>query len=210
MADPRKITVLVADDHPIFRVGLRNLIDQQPDMQVVAEACDGREAVAVHGRLRPDVTLMDLRMPGLDGPGAIAAVRQHDPGARIIVLTTYDGDDDVQRAVEAGARGYLLKDTFAEGLLDAIRDVHAGEVLFDDELVARLSDRAGGRALSPRELSVLQAIAGGLSNKQIQAALAMAEGTLKNHLKRIFDKLDVTDRTQAVLSAVKRGLIRMP
>jgi two-component system NarL family response regulator len=209
MTDAGKITVLIADDHPIFRVGLRNLIDQQPDMQVVAEARDGREAVAVFCRLRPDVTLMDLRMPILDGPGAIAALRQHDPQARIIVLTTYDGDDDVQRAVEAGARGYLLKDTFAEGMLDAIRDVHAGEVLFDDDLVARLSDRPG-RALSPRELSILEAIARGLSNKQIQASLVMAEGTLKNHLKRIFDKLEVTDRTQAVLAAVKRGVIRMP
>jgi two-component system NarL family response regulator len=206
MTNPRKITVLVADDHPIFRVGLRNLIDQQPDMRVVAEARDGREAVAVFCRLRPDVTLMDLRMPVLDGPGAIAAVRQHDPQARIIVLTTYDGDDDVQRAVDAGARGYLLKDTFAEGMLDAIRDVHAGELLFDDDLVARRP----GRALSPRELSILEAIARGLSNKQIQSALAIAEGTLKNHLKRIFDKLEVTDRTQAVLAAVKRGVIRMP
>jgi two-component system NarL family response regulator len=210
MADPAKITVLIADDHPIFRVGLRNLIDQQPDMLVVGEASDGREAVEVFLRLRPAVTLMDLRMPGLDGPGAIAAVRRSDPGARIIVLTTYDGDDDVQRAVEAGARGYLLKDTFAEGMLDAIRDVHAGEVLFDDEVVAKLSDRAGGRPLSPRELVVLDLIARGLSNKQIQTALTMAEGTLKNHLKRIFDKLDVTDRTQAVLAGVKRGLIRMP
>jgi two-component system NarL family response regulator len=209
MTDARKITVLIADDHPIFRVGLRNLIDHQPDMQVVAEARDGQEAVAVFCHLRPDVTLMDLRMPVLDGPGAIAEVRRQDPQARIIVLTTYDGDDDVQRAVEAGARGYLLKDTFAEGMLDAIRDVHAGEVLFDDDLVARLSDRPG-RALSPRELSILEAIARGLSNKQIQAALAIAEGTLKNHLKRIFDKLEVTDRTQAVLAAVKRGVIRMP
>ena len=207
MAEPSPITVLIADDHPIFRVGLRNLIDQQPDMQVVGEASDGKEAVEAFLRLRPAVTLIDLRMPGLDGPGAIVAVRQHDPAARIIVLTSYDGDDDVQRAVDAGARGYLLKDTFAEGMLDAIRDVHAGEMLFDDELVARLS---AARPLSPRELSVLELISRGLSNKEIQAALSMAEGTLKNHLKRIFDKLAVGDRTQAVLVAVKRGLIRMP
>jgi DNA-binding NarL/FixJ family response regulator len=208
MVEPSRITVLIADDHPIFRVGLRNLIDQQADMQVVGEASDGREAVESFLRLRPAVTLIDLRMPGLDGPGAIVALRQHDPEARIIVLTSYDGDDDVQRAVDAGARGYLLKDTFAEGMLDAIRDVHAGEVLFDDALVARLG--AAGRPLSPRELSVLDLVARGLSNKEIQATLSMAEGTLKNHLKRIFDKLAVSDRTQAVVAGVKRGLIRIP
>jgi two-component system NarL family response regulator len=208
MPEPHTITVLIADDHPIFRMGLRNLIDQQPDMRVVGEASDGEAAVEAYRRLHPDVTLMDLRMPVLDGPAAIASVRRTDPEARILVLTTYDGDDDVQRAVDAGARGYLLKDTFVEGMLDAIRDVHAGERLFDDEVMARLADR--GRGLSPREVAVLDLVARGLSNKEIQASLSMAEGTLKNHLKRIFDKLGVADRTQAVLAGVKRGLIPMP
>jgi two-component system NarL family response regulator len=209
MDEPRKIRVLIADDHPIFRMGLRNLINQQPDMEVVAEAGDGLEAVRAYGQHRPDVTLMDLRMPGLDGPQAIAGVLGEHPEARIIVLTTYDGDEDVHRAVRAGAAGYLLKDTFAEGMLDAIRDVHAGEQLFGEDLAARLADRESDAGLSPRELTVLELVARGLSNKEIQTALSMAEGTLKNHLKRIFDKLGVTDRTKAAMVAVKRGVIRL-
>jgi DNA-binding NarL/FixJ family response regulator len=196
----RKITVLIADDHPIFRAGLRTLIDEQEDMMVVAEAANGREAVALYGRYRPDVTLMDLRMPDLDGPGAIRAMLKLQPGARIIVLTSYDGDDDVERAAQAGAAGYLLKDTFAEGMLDAIRDVDAGEVLFDEEVAAKLAGRDAAPSLSPRELTILE----------IQASLSIAEGTLRNHLRRIFDKFQVTDRTQAALVGIKRGLIRMP
>jgi two-component system, NarL family, response regulator len=206
----RKITVLIADDHPIFRAGLRTLIDGQPDMMVVAEAADGREAVALFTRYRPDVTLMDLRMPDLDGPAAIKAVLAAHPGARVIVLTSYDGDDDVERAAQAGAVGYLLKDTFAEGMLDAIRDVDAGELLFDEEVAAKLAGRNAAPSLSPRELTILELIARGLSNKEIQAALSIAEGTLRNHLRRIFDKFQVTDRTQAALMGIKRGLIRMP
>jgi two-component system NarL family response regulator len=206
----RKITVLIADDHPIFRAGLRTLIDGQPDMMVVAEAADGREAVALFARYRPDVTLMDLRMPELDGPSAIKAVLAAHPGARVIVLTTYDGDDDVERAAQAGAVGYLLKDTFAEGMLDAIRDVDAGELLFDEEVAAKLAGRNAAPSLSPRELTILELIARGMSNKEIQAALSIAEGTLRNHLRRIFDKFQVTDRTQAALMGIKRGLIRMP
>jgi two-component system NarL family response regulator len=210
MSERRKITVLIADDHPIFRTGLRTLIDEQADMVVVAEASNGREAVALYRRHRPAITLMDLRMPDLDGPAAIRAVRKVDPAARIIVLTSYDGDDDVERAAQAGAAGYLLKDTFAEGMLDAIRDVDAGEVLFDEEVTARLEGRDAAPSLSPRELTILELIARGLSNKEIQASLSIAEGTLRNHLRRIFDKFQVTDRTQAALIGIKRGLIRMP
>jgi two-component system NarL family response regulator len=205
---PQQISILIADDHPIFRVGLRNLLDAQPDMKVVAEAADGATAIKAHAAHHPDVTLMDLRMPALDGTAAISAVRAADPRARIIVLTTYDGDEDVERAVRAGAQGYLLKDTFAEGLLDAIRDVAAGESLLDEQMAAR--GREGQPVLSPREVSILALVARGLSNKEIQAALSMAEGTLRNHLKRIFVKLEVNDRTQASMVAVKRGLIRMP
>lgn len=200
-----RIRVVIADDHPIFRAGLRNLIDQQPDMQVVAEASDGAMAVAAYAQHRPDIALMDLRMPGLDGPGAIAAVIKQDPAARIIVLSTYDADDDVTRAIRAGARGYLRKDTFAEGILDAIRDVHAGEQLFSVDLPT--TPAPGQPALTARERAVLELVARGLSNKEIQTVLAMAEGTLKNHLKRIFEKLAVNDRTSAALLAVKRGLI---
>jgi two-component system NarL family response regulator len=204
----RPISVLIADDHPIFRVGLRNLIDAQSDMKVVAEAADGATAIKAYAAHRPDVSLMDLRMPALDGTAAISAMRAADPGARIIVLTTYDGDEDVERAVRAGAQGYLLKDTFAEGLLDAIRDVAAGESLLDEHVAAR--SREGEPVLSPREVSILALVARGLSNKEIQAALSMAEGTLRNHLKRVFAKLEVNDRTHASMVAVKRGLIRMP
>jgi two-component system NarL family response regulator len=210
VSDSRKITVLIADDHPIFRTGLRTLIDEQADMMVVAEASNGREAVALYTRYRPDVTLMDLRMPDLDGPAAIKAVLKVQPGARIIVLTSYDGDDDVERAALAGAAGYLMKDTFIEGLLDAIRDVDAGELLFDEEVAAKLAHRDAAPSLSPRELTILDLIARGLSNKEIQASLSIAEGTLRNHLKRIYDKFGVTDRTQAALIGIKRGMIRMP
>ena len=209
MAEPEPIRVLIADDHPIVRVGLRNLINQQSDMQVVAEAADGREAVQAYIHCHPDVTLMDLRMPVLDGLDATAVILKQDLDARIIVLTTYDGDDDIERAVRAGACGYLLKDTFPEGMLDAIRAAHAGQGLFTDDLAARVGEDSAP-ALSPRELSVLELIARGLSNKEIQAALSIAEGTLKNHLKRIFDKLEVGDRTRAVMVGLKRGLIRMP
>jgi two-component system NarL family response regulator len=202
-----KIRVLLADDHPIFRVGLRNLISQQADMEVVGEASDGPEAVQQIAAIRPDITLLDLRMPNLEGPQVIAQVLAHDKDARIIILTTYDGDEDIYRAVEAGARGYLLKDTFPEGMLDAIRDVHAGGHLFPAAVAAKLVGR--GAPLSTRELSVLELLARGLSNKEIQTALSIPEGTLKNHLKRVFDKLDVTDRTQAVLVALKRGLVRL-
>jgi two-component system NarL family response regulator len=210
VSDSRKITVVIADDHPIFRTGLRTLIDEQPDMLVVGEAANGREAVALFSRYRPDVTVMDLRMPDLDGPAAIKAVLNVDPGARILVLTTYDGDEDVERAAQAGAAGYLMKDTFAEGILDAIRDVDAGELLFDEEVAAKLAHRDATPSLSPRELTILELIARGLSNKEIQSSLSIAEGTLRNHLKRIFDKFGVTDRTQAALIGIKRGLIRMP
>jgi DNA-binding NarL/FixJ family response regulator len=152
---------------------------------------------------------MDLRMPVLDGLDATAVILKQDLDARIIVLTTYDGDDDIERAVRAGACGYLLKDTFPEGMLDAIRAAHAGQGLFTEDLAARVGEDSAP-ALSPRELSVLELIARGLSNKEIQAALSIAEGTLKNHLKRIFDKLEVGDRTRAVMVGLKRGLIRMP
>jgi two-component system NarL family response regulator len=210
VSDSRKITVLIADDHPIFRAGLRTLIDGQPDMLVVGEAANGREAATLFARYRPAVTVMDLRMPDLDGPATIKAVLNVDPGARILVLTSYDGDEDVERAAQAGAAGYLMKDTFAEGILDAIRDVDAGELLFDEEVAAKLAHRDAAPSLSPRELTILELIARGLSNKEIQASLSIAEGTLRNHLKRIFDKFQVTDRTQAALIGIKRGLIRMP
>jgi two-component system NarL family response regulator len=204
-----KLGIVIADDHPVFRAGLRNLLNQQPDMVVVGEAADGAEVVTVCAQTRPDVTLLDLRMPVADGPHAIAQLVQRDPGARVIVLTTYDGDEDIYRAVKAGARGYLLKDTFPEGILSAIRHVAAGGQLFPEAVAAKLAGRRADSALTTRELAVLQLVARGLINREIQTALGMAEGTLKNHLKRIFEKLEVTDRTEAALVAVKRGVISL-
>ena len=211
MADAGPIRILIADDHPLLRLGLRNLIESQSDMTVVAEAGDGAAAVAAYWEHRPDVTLMDLRMPGVEGPEAITAVVARDPDAKIIVLTSYDGDQDVYRAVQAGARGYLLKDTFAEGTLGAIRDVHAGGRLFAPTIAARM-DKGGAEStqrLSEREIAVLELVAHGLTNKEIQVSLSIAEGTLKHHLRRIFEKLEVTDRTEATLVAVQQGILRL-
>jgi two-component system NarL family response regulator len=204
-----RIRVLVADDHQVFRVGLRAIIDAEPDMVVVAEASDGPGAVSAFATHRPDITLLDLRMPGLSGPHVITEIRKHDPNAHIIVVTTFDADEDVFRAVQAGARGYLLKDTFSEGMLEAIRNVHAGRRLIDPQLAARLMDRISEPALTPREVSVLGLVARGMTNREIGAALSMGEETVKAHLKHIFAKLDVTDRTEAALVAVQRGVIRV-
>jgi two-component system NarL family response regulator len=208
-AGPARIRILIADDHPLLRLGLRNLIDGQPDMQVVGEATDGLSAVSAYFEHRPDVVLMDLRMPGAEGPEAIAQVIARDPAAKIIVLTSYDGDEDVYRAVKAGARGYLLKDTFPEGTLGAIRDVFAGGRLFAPEIAAKMAADHPLQRLSAREIAVLELVARGLTNKEVQVALSIAEGTLKHHLKRIFEKLDVTDRTEATLVAVQQGIIRL-
>jgi two-component system, NarL family, response regulator len=209
MSTASLIKVLIADDHPIFRVGLRNLIDREGDMRVVGEAGDGAGVVQAIASSRPDVTLLDLRMPGSDGARIIAELLASDPDTRVIILTSYDGDDDVRRAVEAGARGYLLKDAPPEELLGAIRDVHAGGRLFSARVTAKLFGPAAGSALSASEHTVLELLARGLSNKEIQAALSMAEGTLKHHLARVFGKLEVSDRTQAVLVALKRGLVHL-
>jgi two-component system NarL family response regulator len=205
-----KIRVLVADDHAFIRMGLRGLIDSQPDMEVVAEAADGVEAVRLFDLHRPDVTLMDLRMPALEGPEAIAAIIRKHPQASVVVLTTYDGDEDVYRAVQAGARSYLLKDTFPDETLAAIRSARGGRRLLSPEVAARASARPPGASLNAHERSILALVAKGLTNREIQAVLSIAEGTLKHHMKRIFEKLEVTDRTEAALLAVQQGIIRFP
>ncbi|HMA33346.1 MAG TPA: response regulator transcription factor [Chloroflexia bacterium] len=204
------IRVLVVDDHPVVREGLAALIERRSDMTVVGEAANGQEAVAGYRRLLPDITLMDLRMPILGGVEAISAIRQDFPAARIIVLTTYDGDADIYRGLQAGARAYLLKDAPREELLDAIRSVHAGQTRIPPAVAARLAERAmGGPALSPRELEVLAQIVAGRSNKEIGQALAIGEGTVKAHVNSILGKLGVADRTQAVTVALQRGIVHL-
>jgi two-component system NarL family response regulator len=209
MTEPRKIRVLVADDHQVVRVGLRTIIDAEPDMEVVAEAADGRSTISAFATHAPDVTLLDLRMPGLSGAHVITEILKHSPKAQIIVVTTYDADEDVFRAVQAGARGYLLKDTFTEGMLDSIRTVNGGGRLIDPQLAPRLMDRVNERSLTARELAVLGLVARGRTNRQIGNELSMGEETVKAHLKHVFGKLEVTDRTEAAMMAVQRGLIRL-
>jgi two-component system NarL family response regulator len=205
--DNRKITVFIADDHAVVRLGLRALIESQPDLEVVGEASDGPGAVEGFERLHPDILLADLRMPTMGGREVIAAVQKTAPDAKVIVLTSFDGDEDIFRAVQAGARGYLLKSCPPEDLLQAIRTVHAGGRLLAPEVAARLAERLNSPALTAREVSVLELVAKGLSNKEIGGALTLAEDTVKNHLKHIYAKLDVSDRTEAVLVAVQRGII---
>lgn len=204
-----RIRILVADDHSVVREGLVSLIKRKADMTVVGEASNGREAVDLWKEHRPDVALLDLRMPELEGVGAIKEIREVDDSARIIVLTTFDGDEDIYRAIKAGAKAYLLKDTAREALMECIRKVHAGETCIAPALAAKLAERVSGEALSTRELEVLQRIAAGRSNKEIGAELFISEGTVKSHVKSIFSKLDVISRTEAVATATRRGLIQL-
>ena len=202
-----RIRVLIVDDHPLMRLGLRTRIDAEADMTVVAEAEDGPAAVAAYAHWKPDITLLDLRLPGMDGPQIITVIRRDDPQAKIIILTTYDADEDVYRAVQAGARGYILKGTFAEGIMEAIRNVHAGRRLIAPEVAARLADRASMPSLTSREVGVLELVAKGMSNKEIGAALFVSETTVKYHLKNIYAKLGASDRTEAALLAAQRGIL---
>jgi DNA-binding NarL/FixJ family response regulator len=203
------IRILIADDHSVVREGLVSLVKRKSDMTVVAEASNGREAVDLWKEHHPDVTLLDLRMPELDGVGAIKEIRELDDGAHILVLTTFDGDEDIYRAIKAGAKGYLLKDTAREALMESIRRVHAGQTCIPPALAAKLAERVSGEALSAREIEVLQRIAAGKSNKEIGAELFISEGTVKTHVKSIFSKLDVVSRTEAVATATRRGLIQL-
>jgi DNA-binding NarL/FixJ family response regulator len=209
MAKKERIRILIADDHSVVREGLVSLVKRKSDMVVVAEASNGREAVQLWKEHRPDVTLLDLRMPELDGVGAIKEIRELDENAHIVVLTTYDGDEDIYRAIKAGAKAYLLKDTARDALVETVRRVHAGETYLPPQLAAKLAERVSGEALSPREIEVLQRMAVGKSNKEIGAELFISEGTVKTHIKSIFNKLDVVSRTEAVATANRRGLIQL-
>jgi len=197
------------DDHPVVREGLRAIIGTQPDMSVVDEAADGQAAVAKYREHQPDVVVMDLRMPGLGGVEATVQIRKEFPSAYIIALTTYEGDEDIHWALEAGARAYLLKDTVRTELLQTIREVLAGHRHITPAVATRLAEHMPRTTLSERELQVLNLIAKGLRNKEIGAALDIAEDTVKIHVKNIFGKLEVIDRTQAVVMASQRGFIQL-
>jgi two-component system NarL family response regulator len=207
--DDQLIRVLIADDHPVVRQGLAALIDRQPGMQVVAEAGTGREAVDAFHTHQPDVALIDLRMPDTDGVEAIALIRVAFAGARIIILTTYDAEEDIYRGLRAGAMAYLLKDAPPQELLEAIRAVAAGQKRIPPAVAAKLAERMMSPELTPREQDVLRLIAAGQSNKEIGASLAISEGTVRTHVQSILSKLGAQDRTQAVTIALRRGLVRL-
>ena len=201
--------MLVADDHVTVREGLTAIIGRQPDMMVVAAAASGRDAADLWLEHRPDVVLLDLRMPVLDGVGAMTVIRQRDPLARIVVLTTFDTDHEISRAIKAGARGYLLKDAQREELLDCIRKVHAGETCIPASLVAKLAASVSSEELTGREMNVLRLLAGGKGNREIGLSLHISETTVKSHLRSIFNKLNVLSRTEAIAVASRRGLVRL-
>jgi len=203
------IRVLVADDHTVVRDGLVAIIKQEKDMDVVAEAGDGRQAVELWKKHRPDVTLMDLRMPGLEGVNAIYEIRAADPKARIIVLTTFDGDEDIYRGMRAGAKSYLLKDVKREELFECIREVHNGKTFVPPAIAAKLAERLPAEELTPREMEVLQLLAAGKPNKLIGADLAITEVTVKSHVQSMFRKLNVLSRTEAISVANRRGLLHL-
>jgi DNA-binding NarL/FixJ family response regulator len=204
------IRVMVADDHHVVRQGLVALLKTVPDFQVVTEAADGREAIDRYDQTRPDVALMDLRMPNLGGVEAIAQIRQKHPSARVIVLTTFDGDEDIYRAIQAGAKGYLLKGMSAEELIDAIRAVHAGKSRIPSSVAEKLADRMSGPGLTGRELEVLKGIVAGRSNKEIGNDLSISEATVKTHINNLLSKLGAADRTQAATMALQRGIVHLP
>jgi DNA-binding NarL/FixJ family response regulator len=206
--DSSRIRVLCVDDHPMLRQGLAALIAATPDMKLVAEAASGREAIQQFRTHRPDVTLMDLQMPEMGGLDAIIAIRNEFPDARIIVLTTYAGDAQALRAMQAGARGYLLKNVLHKELVDTIRAVHAGRKALDPEVSFELAEHATDDALTPAEIRVLRLIAQGNANKEIARALSLSEETVKGQVRNILSKLDAKDRTHAAMIGLKRGIIQ--
>ena len=206
---PSRIRILTVDDHPLLREGIAALIRAEQDMEIVAEASDGVEAIKQFRLHRPDVTLMDIQMPNLNGTEAINRIREEFPNARIIVLSTYSGDVQVLRAIKAGARGYILKGHVHKELLEAIRSVHAGYKRIPPEIATELAEHAGETELSSREMEVLRLIASGNSNKQIGDKLCIGETTVKSHISNILSKLDANDRAHAVSIGLQRGIIEM-
>ncbi len=203
------IRVMLVDDHPAFRKGMAALIDSEPDLQVVAETGDGREALPTYRQHKPDVVLMDLRLPGMGGVEATLAIRKEFPDARVIVLTTFDTDEDIYRAIQSGAKSYLLKDTSDDELSTAVRNVHAGKQILSEKLAKRLAERQQRPDLTQREMEVLQLLIKGRSNKEIGSALFLCEDTVKAHFKSLFAKLKVQDRTEAAISAIRHGIVHL-
>jgi two-component system NarL family response regulator len=209
LPEANTIRILIADDHPVVRDGLAGVIEEQTDMAVVGQAGTGPEALTLYGEHRPDVTLMDLRMPGMNGVETIAAIRRQSPGARAIILTTYDTDEDIFRGLQAGAKAYLLKDVGRQVLLETIRAVHAGRAPVSAEVGAKMAGRVGHEQLSEREMDVLRLMVKGMSNQEAAVALSIAESTVKFHVNHILSKLGAGDRTQAVIIALKRGMVSL-
>jgi DNA-binding NarL/FixJ family response regulator len=203
------IRVLCVDDHPVVREGLRAVLSGQPDIEVVGTADNGNEAIRMFREYRPDVTIMDLKMPGMSGLQATEQIRQEYPDANIIILTTYDGDEDIFKAVQAGAATYLLKESIADELVRVVREVFRGGRPISENIAARLAARIGRPALTPRELDVLRLIADGLRNKEIGGKLGISEETVQVHVKNLLSKLGVHDRTEAVTIALRRGIMHL-
>jgi two-component system NarL family response regulator len=204
-----RATVLLVDDHALLRTGVANIINQEPDLVVIAEAGDGVEGVAAYEQHHPDVTLLDLRMPLMEGVEVVRRIREQDPAARVIVLTTYDTDDEIQRALKAGAKAYALKDISAEDLVACIRTVLAGRTYIAPAAAAKLAEGVMRVQLTPREMAALRLMADGKANKEIATALDISERTVKTHLGHLFEKLGVTSRTEAIKVANRRGLVRL-
>lgn len=204
------LAVVIADDHALFRSGVEAVLHREPDIRVVGEVGDGEAAVEAILRLRPAVSLVDLQMPKADGPDVVKQVRAVWPEARILILTTYDFDEDIERALRAGAKGYLLKDTLGPELVRCLREVHAGRTCIAPTVAGKLADRMTRVSLTMRELQVLRLVADGKANKEIADSLAISEGTVKLHMSNLFQKLDVQSRTEAIKIGMQRGLIRPP
>ncbi len=204
-----KIHIVIADDHFLVRMGLVALVNMEPDMEVVGEAADGIQAVEVFEKLKPELTLMDVRMPNKDGIEAATEIRGKFPEARILMLTTYDGDEDIHKALKAGAQGYVLKNSTRETLIPALRAVAAGKRWIPKDVASRLASRQAFEELTPRELEVLRELAKGSANKEIAEMLRISEHTVKDHLKCILNKLRAADRTEAVTTAIQRGVIHL-
>lgn len=205
----KPIRILIVDDHPALRLGLRALFDNEADMKVVADTGDGAEALPLFEKHRPDIVLMDLRLPGMSGVEAILAIRHQFPDARIVVNTTYDADEDIHRAIQSGAKSYLLKDMPKEEILGVVRSVHAGQEVLPSQVEARLRERMARPELTKREMAVMELLAKGTSNKEIADFLGISEPAVKFRIQRIFTKLGAADRTSAVLAALRHGIIHL-